>query len=634
MATATEILLETGKGLVNLSLEDDRPEVRWAELIRQNIQKVAHIDDADELPSTITIDEVIFDHAPRRHSGKPGKAALAQKVAQLLYPSPIGSLGALIKYDKDVAKLKRCILQQRRRYINEATERNKVSSTNISILLQGPWDEHKDPLSLQGAPSLPMPVKIAPPEAFEPFFDHLRSGGTEQRSSSARALADGIEIEKQSYGTKALEFQKGVLYSDRRLDLCKMVLGPPNIGVLMESLKKNEFVTHFLLGNNIIGPYGAKVIAEFVKEFPDRMDTWYLAGNCIDAPSFRVLVNQWIKSPSVTNIWLKRNPLGSESASSILDLITKTPNLRTLDLDQTGFGDEGVTELFEKLSTYLDHSKPPALRHLYLSAVGIGSQACSAIGRFLACPNCALESLYISNNPIGSGLVELAAGLQKNTSITRLSMQSVGMTDTGAIALFKALQNHSTLRMLDVGPSFATKDLGSRYNYITAASTSALKVFIESARALQYLDLGQCPMPLTALNQILISVLCSPTLLVFNGITIKHDTKSAKAMQQSEMHSSFLAAMRQHLVANVKKQYGEDMTYDRFVAEEKRWLVSDKTDVRKIDSVYRNYEAALARRGLTTLAKEWPEDDTTLDDVMRSVGAVGRVCTKRQRNRL
>lgn len=49
------------------------------------------------------------------------------------------------------------------------------------------------------------------------------------------------------------------------MDLCKVVVGPPHIGALMDSLKSNTFVKHFLLGNNIIGPTGAKHIAHFVK---------------------------------------------------------------------------------------------------------------------------------------------------------------------------------------------------------------------------------------------------------------------------------------------------------------------------------------------------------------------------------
>lgn len=68
------------------------------------------------------------------------------------------------------------------------------------------------------------------------------------------------------YNTELIEFEKGVLYADGRIDLCKMVAGPRNIGDLMDSLKPNTFSRHFLLGNNVIGPTGAKAIASFIDE--------------------------------------------------------------------------------------------------------------------------------------------------------------------------------------------------------------------------------------------------------------------------------------------------------------------------------------------------------------------------------
>lgn len=73
------------------------------------------------------------------------------------------------------------------------------------------------------------------------------------------------------------------------------------------------------------------------------------------------------------------------------------------------------------------------------------------------------------------------------------------------------------------------------------------------------------------------------------------------------------------MVANVERVYGVD--YDEFNKDHKRWLVSDKTDVRKIDSVYRNRDAGEARRGLKKLEKWWDEDDETLKEVMKDADA-------------
>ncbi|KXT04178.1 hypothetical protein AC578_57 [Pseudocercospora eumusae] len=131
------------------------------------------------------------------------------------------------------------------------------------ISAQGPWDESSDPLSLRGAPSLPMPVEVSDKDSLAPFFEHLRKDGTHE------AAGDGAAGLEPYYETNLFEFKKVVLYADGRVDLCKIVSGPRNIGDLMDSLRSNHSAKHFLLGNNIIGPTGAKAIADFIREKPD-----------------------------------------------------------------------------------------------------------------------------------------------------------------------------------------------------------------------------------------------------------------------------------------------------------------------------------------------------------------------------
>lgn len=299
---------------------------QWAKKIKSNLLLVSEIADTHEaiINGTIHIDESIND-APRRRSADPERATLASLISQLLYPAPNDSLAPLIRYEENIVLLRKLILQQRKHEIEAATIRNSSDGWEVRVRKQGLWNSVDDPLSLCGAPAVPMPVKISNHDSLEPFFEHLRTGGTQLRTSTARAMEDAVEINEPGYDTQTLEFQKGVVYADGRMDLCKMVLGPLNIEDLVTSLKSNTFVKHFLLGNNLIGPHGAKCIADFLQEFPNRMDTWYLAGNCIDSTSFKLLVNQWIRSSAVTNIWLKRNPLGPSAAQDVFRLITQTP---------------------------------------------------------------------------------------------------------------------------------------------------------------------------------------------------------------------------------------------------------------------------------------------------------------------
>ena len=139
------------------------------------------------------------------------------------------------------------------------------------------------------------------------------------------------------------------------------VFSPPNISQLVTSLESKTFVRHFLLGNDMIGPAGARLVSDFVLAHPDCIETWYLAGICVDLTGLERLVSAWRTSTSITHIWLKRNPLGPKASTALYDSIIKTSNSHALDLDQIEIGDEGVAHLFSLLA---NHKRPTTLRHI------------------------------------------------------------------------------------------------------------------------------------------------------------------------------------------------------------------------------------------------------------------------------
>ena len=122
----------------------------------------------------------------------------------------------------------------------------------------------------------------------------------------------------------------------------------------------------------------------------------------------------------------------------------------------------------------------------------------------------------------------------------------------------------------------------------------------------------------TGLNTVLEAVISSPTLLYHNAKSIHPQQKDFAAVKAGQAHIRLQEQSRASIEQNIKNLHGEDMSYEIWQADEKRWLINDKTDVRKIDSVYRNRDAGLARRGLMKLDKWWDENDETLKNVMGS----------------
>ena len=311
----------------------------------------------------------------------------------------------------------------------------------------------------------------------------------------------------------------------------------------MTSLESNTFVRHLLLGNNTIGPVGARLISEFVLTHPDCMETWCLAGNCIDLTGFERLVFAWTTSTSITNIWLKRNSLGRKASTALYDLITKTTKLRTLDLDQTELGDEGVAHLFSLLAT---HKRSTSLRHIYLNAVGMSQSACNSLANYLSSPHCTVKSVYLSANPVGdAGADALAKGIARNTSLLRLALAFCGLKSKGAILILHALAGHPKLMALRLGQNCATEDLGMRYNYLEDDVGDSVKALVSSCTTLRMLELGMTGMTLSVLELISKEVVKSKTLVVF----------SAKSVYR-KVSTKVKLPVKEHIQENIWLLYG------------------------------------------------------------------------------
>lgn len=81
---------------------------------------------------------------------------------------------------------------------------------------------------------------------------------------------------------------------------------------------------------------------------------------------------------------------------------------------------------------------------------------------------------------------------------------------------------------LHMGQSFATEDLGMRYNYLEDDVVSSVKILVSNRETLRMLELGTTGMTLSALESISEEVAKSRTLVIF----------SAKSVYQNFIHWS------------------------------------------------------------------------------------------------
>ncbi|KAJ7430792.1 hypothetical protein B0H11DRAFT_2134207 [Mycena galericulata] len=527
----------------------------------------------------------------------PRRTSTPSAVAALLFPQ-FTQIKADIHYEIALSHARRVV---RQRKALEIIRQRTYANDAVASETQGEWlGQDEDPVSLDGPSARPMPVEIGTADDFKDVFQFLhlnldpkdllspKKNVTRDELTSTLGLQFGHELK---WNTPMVEFKRGVVYNDGRLDLCKMVVGPTHIEKLLDALEKNTVVNQFLLGNNIISATGARRIAKFIADHPERIETWYLAGNHIRAPGFQLLVDAMVKSPRITNMWLKRNPLTPDSTDNVIRLITQTPNLRTLDLENTELGDTGVARIMAEIT-----GKDLPLRNLYLNANGIGEKAAIGIAGYLVHPACKLESLYLASNPVGdAGALPIADALKINQSLLRLSMCSTGLTSGGISALCTALSTHPRIISLDIASSLTTRVHGQRFNHMADPAIPQIVSLMQNP-TMRHLDLGRTAFSAAGLEEVKAAV-AAP----FSNLVEFH---AFRKLDPDEAPSCPLAT-RRALEANVKRFFPGEESYDGFTNGLNARFLYSPEDVRLIDSVYRTRD----KRGDKEVEQFWKDGD-------------------------
>lgn len=551
------------------------------------------------LEDDYTKEDAIFALPLRRNKSQ---RPLAVELATSLWPD-LTEIAAIIKYERVTLHGKAVVRQNKQQRVKEEL-RPKNNAGGKLLRIQGPWaGQELDPVDLKGPAAIPMPVEIGKIEDFEPIFQFLAQDVAITEADESQST-HGLEL---LWKNPLVEFNRGIVYEDGRLDLCKKVVGPTHIGNLMEALESNHQIRHFLLGNNAISTTGAKRIAEFIEKYPDQMETWYLAGCHITRYGLSILVPQMIKSSTITNLWFKRNPFGPNSSLLLAELVLRTKNLRTLDLETTELGNEGTSQFIDAIT-----DQPVALRHLYLNSNGIGRKACMSLAKFIGSPNCSLESLFLSTNPVGDvGIRFLAAGLERNKSLQRLTLASSGLTSNSVSYLAAAIvEGNAPIKTLDLGASQTTTAHKQKFNYLDDNCVEPLKALIMYP-TLRYLNLGRTVFTSQGLQEI--RTAASKSELVYlevhrvevNAVTTSHGM--TEIYEGGAPPKSCSLEVRRQMEKNQQKYYPNVKEYNEFLYSEEFRFLRNTEDVRKIDSMYRTLDKRL---GLP-MDGIWEEGDPT-----------------------
>ena len=283
--------------------------------------------------------------------------------------------------------------------------------------------------------------------------------------------------------TNAIEFPRGTVLPDGRLDLCKQSLGARGCSRVTEALHSNTFVKSLLLGTDGIGDLGAAAVADLVVH-NDTLEIVYLGCNYITATGVQEITTALIDNESVTGLWLKRNPLGEAGAAAIARLIRSNKRIKLLDLVNTSIGKRGLRNLIEALS-----ENECEVRQVYLGGNQFDADDANAIADLLR-SNTSLKSLSIGVNQIGDdGVLAISNALGDNHTLVELGLASNGISMRGADRLVSVIADHVSIDNLDLGYLPSTKVLGAQANLLGDAGGIAIANMLRQNRRIRRLNL-------------------------------------------------------------------------------------------------------------------------------------------------
>ena len=428
------------------------------------------------------------------------------------------------------------------------------------------WEQLKTrPVSEQIMNPKAMPVEIATGDSLQPFFDYLASSEAANPESILWIPSD-----------KCMKFTRGAIYTDGRMDLCKQVVGPTHIGKLMDSLRLNPHIKHFLLGNNIMGTAGCIAIKDFLLNVHEpKISTWYLAGNDINTEGISHLVDGLVHDPDVRELWLKRNPICSHGMMHIQRLLETNQNLFALDLHNTAVFDEGIEYVCAGLK------KNTGLRKLYLDANAIGPRGTKYLVdyfKYLIKSNrVGVTSLWLEMNRIGDeAMMELITVLGNYPHLERLCIGSNMLTGPCMEAVYHAFKDHKNLIVLDLGMYKSTADMGEITNRIGSQGADWVSKLITENKSIKYLSILHNDIPADDIKLIANSLESNDTILFldfkqyFTGI---HQDDHQKIMDK--------------LLLNRQRVGISEADAGTYLRELKH-----TPDIVNIDSIYRNNDKA------------------------------------------
>jgi Ran GTPase-activating protein (RanGAP) involved in mRNA processing and transport len=268
----------------------------------------------------------------------------------------------------------------------------------------------------------------------------LAAAVAQSRSLTDLQLQDG---DISDAGVEALVDALGQHGCIRRLDLSHHGVGAAGAEALARLLTCDRCaLTSFNVSSNWIERGGALALAEALQTNLTLTDLRLCRIGC-GGEGTAALLTALPHNPQccLRVLDLSSNPLSASRASSLGEVIGRSPTLERLELRSCRLGDEEMAALTAGIG------RSRSLQHLDVSDNKFGAPGAAALAAaFATCPS--LTSLNVSENQIGDA--RLAALAPSLINLRALSVKQCGLTVSSARLLAELIRRSLALEYLDV----------------------------------------------------------------------------------------------------------------------------------------------------------------------------------------
>lgn len=319
-----------------------------------------------------------------------------------------------------------------------------------------------------------------------------------------------IEYVKSNVSIETKTFEKGTVFSDGRLDLCRQGLTIVSLTRILEAVKSNTQIQHLLIGNNILGDEGVGLIAEFIKNSA-HIKTLYICACDITEIGLKLICDVLKTDNVVESLWLKRNPLKTEGSVHLAEMLRVNKTIHTIDVFNTGLLDEGCKNIFEAL----EHNS--TLKTLYIGANGVTVEGSKSIANyFITKKDNLLTTLFLDVNRIGDEGTKLLCQSLKGRGLRSLNLGANRLTHQAMKEITDCFVDDKDLQVLDVGMCKATLNVHELPNNISDEGVESILRLITFNNNLRVLNIRHNAISEEGINKILEALKLNKNLYKLN----------------------------------------------------------------------------------------------------------------------